>query len=127
MKKTLALLLLVPMLSFMVIPVATVSAHFYNTTVYVGCGADYGSSSSSVVRIDGYRIAVYCPPGSEYEYFTCLYLPKTVPYTATMTSDINVLKHTGTFGPHSGSVGGEMESSFGDAGAMWGINSGCID
>jgi len=96
MNKKLAMLLLAPMLLFMVVPVATVSAHFYNTSVYVSCENYYYTSASAVVKIAGLKIAVYCPQGGEgsgYEYFTCIYLAHPTTYTATMQTDISVLKH----------------------------------
>jgi len=128
MNKKLAVLMLAPMLSFFVIPVATVSAHSVNTSVYVACYSAPWGASSAVVRIDGYKISVYCPQGygeSSYEYYTCIYLGRTTSYTATMVTGINVLKHSGTFGPHSGSVGGEQYADGEYIYAGWSISSGC--
>jgi len=134
MEKKLALLLLVPLLSFLVVPMATVSAHYPNVTLYTWCrDSDYYYSTSATITIHGVQVEAYCPPGYGETYYdgegTCLYLSSPAKFTVTAVATGSLYKLTGTFSSHSGAIFGSRSGGVlpgpGDTYVLWALYPGC--
>jgi hypothetical protein len=120
MKKKAALLLLVPLLSLLVVPVATVSAHYPNSSLYVYCrDSNVNYPTSVVLTIHGVQVSVNCTPDSSWSEYTCLYLAQPTSYKVVAIATASVFKMTGTFGPHMGAIVGSRTGGFGDTFVLW--------
>ena len=134
MKKNLALFLLVPLLTFMIVPVAMVSAHQPNVALMVKCEDESSNYPTSVtLTIHGTQVSALCLPEDELPYSiecTALYLSQPAKFTINSVAN-GVLNHqTGTFGPHSGVVVGSRVGSGGETFVFWWMGPtsvGCPD
>ena len=116
------------------VPVATVSAHSPNVTLYTWCrDSDNDYSTSATITIHGVQVEAYCQPGyGETNYAsegTCLYLSSPAKFTIVAVATGSVYKLTGTFGPHSGEIFGARTGGYnpgpGDTYVLWALYPGC--
>jgi hypothetical protein len=129
MNKKFALLLLIPLLAFLLVPVATVKATAPGITLLVYCDGEAQKASTSIT-FAGHSISVGCPVyWGENGDSTCI--PATTgKFTATTT--IGGIKQVtkGVFGSNEGAIGGHQYGSFSyypDVSyADWVIGSPCI-
>jgi hypothetical protein len=126
-KKTLALLAIIPLTSFLIAPLAIACAG-YNVEISVYC--DTLNPSSASLTYAGHTVSVACWESSEPAHYY-IHVTSTSKYTATLTSEGASFSSTGKFGPNWGSLGNEQVSPSGYGTLEWCISSpvgvGCND
>ena len=130
MKKILTLLMLVPLFSLMLVPIATVSATSDNVEIWVGCYTGSSVPASVSLTYVTQHIHVACQDDSgPLETGACLAVTANSGFKVTTTVDGRTESFKGTFGPNTGEFTGTQGSPLapGDlAYSYWGIeNTGC--
>jgi len=111
MEKKLALFLLVPLLAFMIVPMATANARVPNIQLFVHCYTYEGTTigTTGKVTFHGVTVSVNCPAnGSEYTNTVCIYAGSPTSFKVTTTAGAARFTQTGTFGPHMGAINGHQ-------------------
>jgi hypothetical protein len=132
MKKTLALLALLPISIMVMMPITTTHASGSGVTIAVYCWADeLPNTSGASVTFGGHTVQVACQddyesPFTEY----CVSSAHRGTFVATMTANGNTVVQTGKFGPNMGAINGHMYGSGGahdfDSYAEFVIGSPCL-
>jgi hypothetical protein len=117
MKKILALVMLLPLLSFLVVPVATVRASTgFDAEIYVSCvGSSY--SASATLTYSGHTVSISCAPSTSYIYhYSCFVVHTTSGFTGSTTVDHVINSISGKMGPHFAPYGSLEFYSYGPDG-----------
>jgi len=130
MKKMLALLLLVPVLSLALAPIAAVSAQIPNhpdgsteAAIYVHCDSYEGGPASVAVVYEGHYVHVACnEEGDDYTLNVCLSIHSATKYSVTASTDGVTYTWSGKLGPNWGLFDGHQYGPFGDY-AAWSLSS----
>jgi hypothetical protein len=117
MKKILALLLLVPIFSFIMVPIATVKAQSATVGVFVEC---IGYPASVAIQYDGHYQHVSCT-GSWRGTDICLSVSHRMSYAATVSVGGITYTWSGTFTPAQGYLSGHASNPAGFA--KWSLDS----
>jgi len=91
------LLLLIPLLAFMVFPVATAHSVAPNAEVGVKCDSIGSVQTGASITFAGHSAVVLCSPGVTHEVNVCLVLTASGKFTAKMTAGGLYLTQKGTF------------------------------
>jgi hypothetical protein len=123
----LAVLLVIPLLAFMVLPVATVHAVTPNAEVGVSCDSDSSVQTGASVTFAGHSVVVLCSPGAEHEVNVCFVLSASGKFAATMTAGGLSFTHKGTYATSSGGYieGYLYAPQDGESYATWWVASYC--
>ena len=131
MNKKLALLALIPLVSFLVVPIAVADGgHYVGVTVFVRCNSDSGSgvTSGATLTYNGYTLVVLCTQGNGHSNEICIDVSYQLRFTATAFAGGHTSSDKGTFGiDNPGSaVYGEVYSHHFNAYAEWLLGSPCV-
>jgi hypothetical protein len=125
-KKIIVMLALIPMLTFMAVPVATVTAvnpsHYVQ--IFVGCWSNYyyGGTSAATVTYAGHTVSVSCAPGDENYNSICVYVTHSYKFVSAMSNDGQTQYQAGRFGPYQGAINGHSYGWYDDY-AEWFIGT----
>jgi len=100
-KKTLGLIMLLPLLSFVLVPMASVQAtHSFDAEIYVACETSTYATSASLIY-SGHTVTISCPPSTSYRAEdVCFTVTRTTNYTAATSANGVANTFTGKMGPH---------------------------
>ena len=131
MNKKLALLALIPLMSFLLVPIASAEGgHSVGVTVFVRCSSNEASgvTSGASLTYNGHTLVVLCTQGNNHSNEICIDVSYQLRFTATAFAGGHTSSDKGTFGinNYGGAVYGEVYSHHFNAYAEWLLGSPCV-